>query len=429
MVAVRTVVTAGMVLGLAILVGLGAWQGEGYWEYSDGVYALTARLVLDGEALYRDVAAAQPPTLFYLAAAVLALDDSLTAIRVAMAACKAATALLVGVAVWRLTRRRDAALGAGLVSLVTPWALREHAQLLPETIAAPLVMAAALAASRRAGARVAGVLGAVAVSLKVALALPALAILLAARGVQRGLAALVVAGVVLAAAFLAAFGTPLWESTVVAQADAGTAPVRYVAGLWAQAGWNLLPLLVAAALAWRHRAGLHDPALARTLLAAGGGSLALLATLFKDGSYLTVVVLVEPPLVCLGACGIVAVVERRRTAAGGGWRLRAAALGAAAVLGLAQGVSLLVSPDDPRLFTRPLADSGPARVLSDAEVARRVEAIRDCPAGTVFAGPPYLAFVADRGIAGSQPDRFIIQASPVLADLRAAADADGPVCP
>jgi hypothetical protein len=51
------------------------------------------------------------------------------------------------------------------------------------------------------------------------------------------------------------------------------------------------------------------------------------------------------------------------------------------------------------------------------------------PPGTVYAGPPYLAFVAGVGIAGSQPDRFIIQASPVLADFRAAADGDGPVCP
>jgi len=58
-----------------------------------------------------------------------------------------------------------------------------------------------------------------------------------------------------------------------------------------------------------------------------------------------------------------------------------------------------------------------------------VEAIRACPPGTVYAGPPYLAFVAGVGIAGSQPDRFIIQASPVLADFRAAADGDGPVCP
>ncbi len=143
-------------LGLAILVALGVWQGQGYWEYSDGVYSLTARLILEGRELYREVAGAQPPTLFYLAAGVLAVDDSPTAIRVAMAGCKAATAVLVGVAVWRLTRRRDAAGGAALLSMVTPWSLREHGQLLPETIAAPLVMACALAASRpaRAGSRV-----------------------------------------------------------------------------------------------------------------------------------------------------------------------------------------------------------------------------------------------------------------------------------
>lgn len=416
-------------LGLAILVALGVWQGQGYWEYSDGVYSLTARLILEGRELYREVAGAQPPTLFYLAAGVLAVDDSPTAIRVAMAGYKAATAVLVGVAVWRLTRRRDAAGGAALLSMVTPWSLREHGQLLPETIAAPLVMACALAASRPATSWVAGALGAVAVTLKLAFVLPALTVVLVARDVRRGSVAFIVTALLLAVGFGAAFGAPLWDNIVRAQADAGFASLRYVAGLWAQGGWNLLPLAVPAVLAWSHRARLEDPALTRALLGALVGALALLGTLLKEGSYLTVLVVVEPLLVCFAACGFVAVLERCGADATAAWRLRAATLGAVGVLGAGQAVSLLASPADPELFTRPLAGSGPARVLSDEEVTARVEAIRACPPGTVYAGPPYLAFVAGVGIAGSQPDRFIIQASPVLADFRAAADGDGPVCP
>ena len=66
-----------------------------------------------------------------------------------MALCEAATSLLV------LARRPPPdALGAAPRSplpwpaWLTPWALREHAQLLPETVAAPLLLGAALAAGR-----------------------------------------------------------------------------------------------------------------------------------------------------------------------------------------------------------------------------------------------------------------------------------------
>ena len=96
---------AWLVLAAAALVALAAWQGQSYWEYSDGVYSLSARQLLDGQALYRDFAGAQPPPLYLLGAGALALSDSPAAIRVLMALCEAATSLLVLVAVWRLTRR------------------------------------------------------------------------------------------------------------------------------------------------------------------------------------------------------------------------------------------------------------------------------------------------------------------------------------
>ena len=139
-------------LAAVTLVALAAWQGQSYWEYSDGVYSLSARQLLDGGALYEDFAAAQPPPLYLLGAAALAISDTPGAIRALMALCEAATSLLVLLAVYRLTRSRAAALAAAVACLLTPWALREHAQLLPETVAAPLLLAAALAAGRRGGA-------------------------------------------------------------------------------------------------------------------------------------------------------------------------------------------------------------------------------------------------------------------------------------
>lgn len=411
-----------LVLSALVLVALALWQGQGYWEYSDGVYSLSARYVLDGQSLYGDFAAAQPPPLYYAGAAVLAIDDSPSAIRAAMAACKLVVSVLVLIAVWRLTGRRDAALLAALASLVTPWAVREHAQFMPETLAAPLVMGAALAASRRTTTLVAGVLGALAAAFKLALVLPALAIVLAARDVRRGLIGFAATGTVLAVGSLALFGGDLWTSVVRAQSQAGTASLRYVAGLWAQAGWNVLGLLGLAMLAWPTRARLRDPDLARSLLAAAAGSLLLLATLLKSGSYLTAMVVIEPPLVCLAACGVVAALEA------GAARGRAILAALAVLFTAAQAVALLIAPDDPTLFTRPLAASGPGRTLSDAEVDAAVRALRACPPGATYAGPPYLAFVARRDAAGRQPDPFIIHAAPVLEEFRVRADADPKIC-
>ncbi len=424
---------AWLALAAGALVALAAWQGQGYWEYSDGVYSLSARQLLEGQALYRDFAAAQPPPLYLLGAGALALSDSPAAIRVLMALCEAATSLLVLVAVWRLTRRPGVALAAALACLFTPWALREHAQLLPETVAAPLVMAAALAAGRhgRGGraAFAAGVLAALAASLKLAFLLPALAIVLATRQRRRALSGLAAAGGGLALTGLLVFGEPLWSNVVAAQAQTGRAALSYAGGLWAQAGWNLAGLLVLAALAWPGRAALADRDLARSLLAAALGSLLLLATLLKHGSYLTVLVVAEPPLVCLAACGAAALLAGRAAPRARWWRARVLAAAAALALLVAQAASLLAAPGDPVLFTRPLAASGPARVLSDGAVARAAAAIRRCPAGSTYSGPPYLAFVAGRDIAGRQPDQFMIANAANLARFRRAVQADRAICP
>lgn len=425
---------------IALLVLLRLWQGDAYWEYSDGVYALTGRLVLHGADLYRDVAAAQPPPIYLAGAGILALGDGVGTLRAVLSGAALATSALVLVCVWRLTLSRPVAVVAGLLALATPWALREHAQLLPETFATPLLLGAALAASggarrgsraseaaaaaagdRRGGAIAAGALAAIAVAFKLAFALPALAVLLAARRRGAALLAAALAGIALALAFLLAFGEPLLDGAVRAQRETGLASLHYVGGLWAQAGWNLLPLLVCAALAWPARRAVADAALLRALAALALGALLLLLTLFKHGSYLTAVLVAEPPLLCLAAAGVTAAVRARSLA-------RQALAAAAGVLLVVEVASLLLSPGDPRLFTRPLARSGPAWTLSSEEVERAVAAARACPRDSVSSGPAYLAFAAGRRIAGDQPDQFIVENAPRLARFRDAAASDAPRC-
>jgi hypothetical protein len=408
--------------GIALLVALRVWQGDAYWSYSDGVYALTGRLVLHGHDLYREVAAAQPPPVFYAGAVVLAVSDSLDALRIGLSAVDLATGALVLAATWRLTARRGPAVAAGLLALLTPLALHDHALLTPETLAAPLVMAAALLGARPGrAAAVGGALGALAAACKLAYALPAIGIAVAVRR-RAYLTALLAAAGVLGAFALIVFGSPLVRGTVTAQAQTGFAALGDVAGLWAQAVWNLLPFAVPAiaAIALRRRAA--DPALLRSLLGALAGALLVLGTLLKQGSYLNVLVVAEPPALSLAAFGAVALWEARARVA-----LAAAAVGA--VLGVVEIGSLLASPGDPVLYGRPLAKRAPGRELGPGAVHRRVALARACPRGLAYSGPPYLAFLARRRMPDDQPDQFILLHADTYRSLRDAAGRDRPRCP
>lgn len=392
---------------MLVLVLLALWQGQAYVEYSDGVYAASARLVLHGAVPYRDFAAAQPPGVFYLGALLLALGESVEALRRALAGLDLILAGLVAVAVWRLTGRRMSASLAGIAALLTPWALKEHAQLLPETFAAPLLVGAVLAASSRRTSLLAGVLGACAVLFKVAFLVPAAAIAAAAAEPALALEGLLGACLAGFAACWMAFGSGFWRGAFQAQTQTGLSSLHYAGGLWAQAAWNLAPLLACAALAlrWRHRA--YGSRLFVVTGAAAAGSLLLLLSLFKRGSYLNVLVVVEPPLLILAACGVTWLLERVRPGRPG-WRGAYVLAGVAAVLVTAEIASLLVTPQDPGLFARPFAASAPGLPLSDSQVRREFDLIRRCPPGSAYSGPPYLAFAAGRRLPGNQPDQFII---------------------
>ena len=175
-----------------------------------------------------------------------------------------------------------------------------------------------------------------------------------------------------------------------------------------------------AAVALRARAA--DPALLRALLGALAGALLVLVSLLKQGSYLNVLVVAEPPALTLAAFGAVAL-----------WEARArVALGAAAAGGLLGAVeigSLLASPSDPALYGRPFAASAPGWVLGAGAVHRRVVVARACPHGAAYSGPPYLAFLAGRRMPGDQPDQFILLHASTYRSVAASAGRDEPRCP
>ncbi len=409
-----------LLAGLLELAALAAWQRNGYWSVSDGAYAETARELLDGVGLYTGVAAAQPPPVYLIGALVLWIHDGVGALRAALAAVDLATAWLVGLCVWRLAGRRGVALAAGLAAPLVPISLHEHAALTPETLAAPLLMLAALWSARPERAVRAGVAGAAAIACKLAFVLPAGLIVLAAVTRRRAVAGLLGGAALLAVLSGLVFGGGLWRGAVRAQLEVGRASLSYAGGLITQGLWNELGLLIGAAAALLLARCTRDPALLRTVAAAALGAVVLLGSLLKHGSYVNVLAVADPPLVALAACGGLWAWERVGS--------RAVVVAAAALVAV-QSTSLLLSPDHAVLARRPLARSGLQRALAPALVDRAVRAARRCPPGVAYSGDAYIAFLADRRMPGAQPDLFITANAPVDAGFARRAEADRPRCP
>jgi hypothetical protein len=412
----------------AVLIAL--WQRNGYWEVSDGVYAASARAWLHGFVPYRDVAAAQPPPVYLTGLGLLALHDGLASLRAGLAALNLITALLCGLCVWRLTARRDAAAVTVLAMPLLVISLHEHAQLVPETLAAPLLMAGALLCSRRPRAGAGGGVLALAAFCKFAFLLPAVAIVIAARGRLRAAVALGLGLLALAIATQLAFGAAAWRETVQAQLQVGSSGLHNAAGLIAQVVWNEFPLVagaIAAICLWLRSDGTtpartpHSAALLRTLGAGAVAGLLLTLTVFKRGSSIDVLVVAEPPLLVLAVCGAVWGLQRAR-----GWRIATSVL--AAVL-LVQSASLLLDPGDPWAAVRPGARSGMSWTAGPGTVARELAVARRCPAGLAYGGSSYLAFLAGRRMPGQQPDLFIIATARADAPFAARAAGDQPRCP
>lgn len=414
-----------------VLTALYAFFGLAYLDYSEGVYAYTARAVGQGAALYSQIAAAQPPPLFLSGAALLWLGDSMWVIRGGLAVVSLASGTLVLIAVWRLTQSSLAAVIGALASLLTPWALREHAVLTPETFAGPLLLLAALLASRPRSSVLGGAAAATAVAFKVAYALPALALVVAASDRRRYVVGSLLTCVLLWSAFVALYGGALVENVLVAQRQTGGQGVSALVGLLAQAAWNLAPLLILASLAWLGRPQARDSALLESLLVLLVAETLLLGTLLKDGSYLNFLSVIELPAVTVGSGGVLWLSKRRSGRASGvrsGGAVTAATVICVA-LAMGQAGSLLLDPMRPGVFVRPLSRPAHGVLLSHAEVMARARVARRCPPGLPYSGEPYVAFIARRSMPGDQPDQFIVSQARTHVRFRAAAAAAGERCP
>jgi hypothetical protein len=411
----------------ALIIVLELVRGHADWGPSEGVYAMTSRLLLHGGDLYGGLVASQPPWVYLFGVVPLAIDDSLDALRLACGCLQVVTALLAAEAVWRLTAQRVAAIAAAPLVVLTPWAVHQHGLLLPEQLGAPLLLGAALLAARPGSARWAGVLAALAVFTKLPFLLPAAALIAASPA--RATAARWAAGALAAQAvlFTALFGTGFWRQIVVAQQQAGHG-LEFQIGSWLQAGWNLAPLLaLAAAALWlglRSEAAADRPLLL-TLVATAAATLATAVTIIKPGTGLNVLVPSEPLLAVLAVAGVV-------------WALRVPALrvraavasGALGLLLLAQSASLLADPANPRPFHRPLSSSPGWKAGATREQMRvLVAAARRCPPNAAYTGPPLVAFIAHRRVPADQPDAFIVSRAAMHADVLERLLADAPRCP
>ena len=407
-------------------------RGREYWNYSEGVYLLTSRMLLDGADVYGDVIASQPPPMFVVGAGLLAIHDSIEWMRVAMGLIQLTAGVLGAVVVWRLTANRVAAALTIPAALLTPWAVHEHGLLTPEMFAAPLLLAGALLAERRERAATVGVLAALTAAFKVPYALPAVALVLVCADRRR--AALWAAGVFVASALvsLVVFGGGLWTQVVSAQLDSGRLPFSLLRGMWAQAGWNLLGLAAAAAVAWRLRDRARDPALLRAVAAVAVGTLLTVATNWKRGTALNILVPVEATLLPLAVAGVAWSVQAMREGAARRARHLAAVASVGVALALVQGLSLVADPT-PATLAHPWLRPGSAPAWQvgarEPEVDAIVAAARDCPPGVPISEIPYYAFLAERRAQGDQPDRWILEHSGVHRKELARVDADQPLCP
>lgn len=409
---------------LLVLALLHRWRSLDYWNYSEGVYALISRLLLNGGDLYGDVVVAQPPVMFLAGAAMLAVNDSIEWLRLAVGTLQLVTAGLVALAVWRLTGLALAAAVAAPLALLTPWAVHEHGLLTPELVAAPLLVGGALLAARPRGAPAAAVALSLAVFVKAPFAAPALLVAIAAIERRRCLAWLAAATLVQLALWTALFGPSMWGDVVVAQQATGLRTVKQLAEYASQGLWNLLGLLVPAGAAvalLRDRA--LDRPLGRTCAALAAGLLLTLLTMVKNGTGVNVVVPVEAALVTLAVPGVAWALADGRS------RALRAAIAAGLVLLVAQTASLFAEPRDPRPFVRPDVSSGFGAGLETSEVRDELARARRCEAGVAYSGLPYVAFVAGRRMPGGQPDGFLTAKSSKLTGVLAQIQADQPRCP
>jgi hypothetical protein len=421
----RTTALAALALGAAALIVEHLIRGDAYWDYSEGVYLFTSRLLLHGGDLYGSIVAAQPPPLFVIGAGLLSIDDSLGWVRWAVGAVEVGTGLLAAQVVWRLSASRPAAALAAPLALLTPWVVHEHGSLIPEMFVAPLLLGGILLAPNPRRAPWLGVLVALLAAFKLSYTFPAVVLIALSADWRRAARwALGAAAVEIALTFSVFGPADVWRDTVVAQWQSGHVAAKALFGEWAQIAWNLLGLLVAALIAWLFRGETRDPRTFRVAVAVAGATVLTLASTWKQGTSLNSVIPAEITLVPLALAGCVYALRRARRGM--------AALGAVAVaFAVGQGIALVASPDidGPHPFLRPGSSPGYGITMRRDEVDAAVSTARRCPSGVPYSGTPFIAFVAGRPMPADQPDQYLAQLASTHREARDAIRAVHTVCP
>lgn len=412
--------------------------GLGYWTDSEGVYALTARFLLDGHALYSEIVVAQPPPLFLFGAGVLAIHDSLPFLRFVFGLLQVSAALVGGCIAWRLTGKSWAMIVVVVLGLFAPWSVREHGFILPEVFASPLVVLAVLLAARKDCAVITGLLLGVITFTKVPFII--FAIFIIAVAVDRVRVA-VWTGVTLSGLLIGSFASfgfgPMWRDLIVAQEQSGTRTFEQVISLLGLCALSSIGLLICATLAWRWRKLFYarDAALTRTMFAASFAGLAVTLSTFKVGTTLSILPITEATLAVPAGAALVLALGQLHSNFGSlpcvGWVRAAFAtrtqvfkqpssvyLGVIVVLagGLVIGQGIAALNSRPR--------------MEDAYVRRTLARIEKCAKGAPVQGTPapYLAFLSNRSVPDNQPDAFLTRRAPVLAPVLKRMRSVPPIC-
>ncbi|WP_022928895.1 hypothetical protein [Patulibacter americanus] len=418
----------GAAVAVLFSVGQTLLRGDALWGQSDGVYTLTAQLLLHGDDLYGRLVGAQPPITLYAGVPALAVSSTLDAVHTWMGLLQVAGGVCAGIAARRLTGSSVATALAPVLAVTLPWAVNQHGVYLPELVGLPFLLGGAVAAARGRTAPVAGVLLALAVFVKFPFALPALLVALVAADRGRTLRWLVGAVAAQAVVYTALFGVAMWEQTVLAQGQSGLHAWGALPGTIVQSGWTLLGVgLGAVALLARPAAWPADRAQLRTSVALAVGAAGTWVTSVKVGTSLYVLVPLEAALIPLALAGVVSVWR------GDAWTvppwLRRGAIGLVAALVVAQSLAVLLPPHNRFPWTRPGTAPAYGQLLSHEAVQATVAQLRACPADAPSGRLAYFAFLADRRMPDDQPDDFLPTKSPRLADVLARMRADAPVCP
>ena len=421
----RTLIAA-IAAGGAALLAVHLLLLHTYWDYSEGVYALSSRLILHGSDLYGQMVGAQPPGVFLAGAGLLLIHDSLEWLRFGVALLQLGAGLIAGQIVYRVTGNRVAAVLTPAAILLTPWAVHEHGALTPELVALPVMLGATLLSVERRWTSCAGLLCGVLVLVKLPFAIPAIAIVLISADRRRTAAWALATVIVGLGATTVIAGSNFWRDVVTAQTHVGVRSLGLLKGFWAQAAWNVLGLLVAAAVAVVGRERARDRPMLNAAIALSIANVITFLTNFKVGTGLNVTVPVEASLIPLAVIGTVfaARAAREHTPRGPAC---AAACAAGAAFTLAQSVSLIASPHNPvpflRAFSAPAWEITMTREQLDAAVA----AARACPPGAPY-DTPLIAMIAGRRPPAGQPDGFLPLHSSTLASVAAQIRAVGNVC-